>query len=211
MNIGTWTLTPLQCRAGARRVFPQTRQVVLPAPSAKRREVFGESHEGRAASFEEPYVRQTSLRMDDTSSKAMVCLPAWSLPETENDTYYTTERSEVIYRNIVRNHMTNQVCQGTPSYTRYAIMHNACQQLRVRPPYSGRSFTEIFLNRKNRKKGTSISSAKNKKYKLIWLFTFQNITLLCHLFEKMVDARRLHTTLYLVYDRVVSKLKEPRE
>ena len=37
-----WTLAFLQCRDGARRVF--TNQV--PAPSAKRREVFGEAYEG---------------------------------------------------------------------------------------------------------------------------------------------------------------------
>ena len=30
------------------------------APSAERREVFGESHEGRTASFHEPLVRRTS-------------------------------------------------------------------------------------------------------------------------------------------------------
>ena len=41
-----WTLAPLLYRDGARRVFA-TRQTLL-APSAKRREVFGGCHEGRA-------------------------------------------------------------------------------------------------------------------------------------------------------------------
>ena len=36
------------------------------APSAKRREVFGESHEGCAASYKEPLVRRTLLHMDDS-------------------------------------------------------------------------------------------------------------------------------------------------
>ena len=42
------TLASLICRDGARRVFTNispTRQTLL-APSAKRREVFGDSHEG---------------------------------------------------------------------------------------------------------------------------------------------------------------------
>ena len=46
--------------AGTEHVgFSPTRQTLL-APSAKRREVFGESHEGRTASFQEPLVRRTS-------------------------------------------------------------------------------------------------------------------------------------------------------
>ena len=39
--------------------FSPTKQTLL-APSAKRREVFGESHEGPTASFQEPLVRRTS-------------------------------------------------------------------------------------------------------------------------------------------------------
>ena len=39
--------------------FSPTRQTSFP-PSAKRREVFGESHKGWTASFKEPLVRQTS-------------------------------------------------------------------------------------------------------------------------------------------------------
>ena len=45
------------CWDGTRRVF--TRQTLL-APSAKGRKVFGESHDGRTASFQHPLVRRTS-------------------------------------------------------------------------------------------------------------------------------------------------------
>ena len=45
--------------------FSPNRQTLL-ASSTKRREVSGESHEGRAASYEEPLVRRTFLRMDDS-------------------------------------------------------------------------------------------------------------------------------------------------
>ena len=54
------------CNAGTEHVgFSPTRQTSL-APSAKRREVFGESHEGWAASYQEPLVRRTFLHMDDS-------------------------------------------------------------------------------------------------------------------------------------------------
>ncbi|CAN0122714.1 unnamed protein product [Laminaria digitata] len=45
--------------------FSPIRQASL-APSAKRREVFGDSHEGRAASYKDPLVRWNFLRMDDS-------------------------------------------------------------------------------------------------------------------------------------------------
>ena len=50
--------------AGTEHVgFSPTRQTLL-APSPKRREVFGESHEGWAASYKEPLVRRTFLHID---------------------------------------------------------------------------------------------------------------------------------------------------
>ena len=46
--------------AGTEHVgFSPTRETLL-APSTKRREVFGESHEGRTAYFQDPLVRRTS-------------------------------------------------------------------------------------------------------------------------------------------------------
>ena len=46
--------------------FSPTRQILL-APSAKRREVSGESHEGLFASYKEPVVRRTFLHIDDSA------------------------------------------------------------------------------------------------------------------------------------------------
>ena len=46
--------------------FIPTRMALLAAPSVKRREVLGESHEGWTASYEEPLSRRTFLCMDDS-------------------------------------------------------------------------------------------------------------------------------------------------
>ena len=52
--------------AGTEQVgFSPTRQALL-APSARRREVFGESHEGRVASYQEPLLKRIFLHMDDS-------------------------------------------------------------------------------------------------------------------------------------------------
>ena len=65
--------------AGTEHVgFSPTRQTLL-APSAKRREVFGESHEGGTASFQEPLVRRTSapcayLFVDDSTNELLCVL-----------------------------------------------------------------------------------------------------------------------------------------
>lgn len=56
------TLASLQCRDETRRVF--TDQVDIAnthAPSAKRREAFGESHDGRVSFYREPLVRRTRI------------------------------------------------------------------------------------------------------------------------------------------------------
>ena len=60
MAIVAWpqTLASVLCRDGEHVGFSPTSQTLL-ALSAKRREVFGESHEGWAASFQEPLVRRT--------------------------------------------------------------------------------------------------------------------------------------------------------
>ena len=77
----TIDLASLLCRDGARRVFTNQRPTLL-APSAKRREVLGESHQGLTASFQEPRVRRTLapifLRMDDSANELLSFL-VWPL------------------------------------------------------------------------------------------------------------------------------------
>ena len=55
--------------AGTEHVGCSPTRQTLHAPSKKRREVFGESHEGRAASYKEPRLRRTFLHTDDSASK----------------------------------------------------------------------------------------------------------------------------------------------
>ena len=52
------------------------------APSAKRREMFGESHEGELHPTKNPIVRRTLLQMDDSVELFEICFAVWPLPET---------------------------------------------------------------------------------------------------------------------------------
>ena len=64
----SWIVASLPCRDGARRVFTDQAEIACTQKGrSKGREVFAESHEGLAASCEEPISRWTLFNMDDSA------------------------------------------------------------------------------------------------------------------------------------------------
>ena len=123
--------------------FLPTRQA-LNASSAKRREVFGESQEGRTASFREPFVTRLRhhvptflLIIDDSASE--LCFVFWCGHSRDSNGYYYVTASWVPY------HIYTTRCNHFP-----------CAELGFSTPHN-MIYSKTILVTDKKKNGTQVA------------------------------------------------------